>query len=513
MSFTYEYIFRNEDDNYDLDEPTPSISEEMDQYMLKEKCHEEGLLERALEEERNEGRPSKRARFLSGLAARFLDENKLLVSENGQCFCYQEQVGCFRPVPDLQSYVADELGEDICVSLLNRDLREIAERLSMLKRLRVSIDGFNQPSVFVNLENGVYDVFFGEMKRHSPRYRFTYWVHAKFVPEPEKLACPVFEEFCRSSLEGDPEKRQLLLEFIGYILMDSNAGKCALFLKGQPDTGKSVISEFITRLFDDELISSIPLHELSSRFFKAELAMKKLNVAGEIAGRALHDISVFKSVTGSDRITGEFKGQKPFSFVPRCKLLFSGNTLPLTREADATAAFVNRIRVLLFNKSIPKVEQDKGLLDKLWEERDTIVTLALQAAEKLLARGYEFTVPQDSKEFLASFKHRGNILGLFLEECCELSPEGKVFNTELYAAFTSFCEHNGLECMRRTRFYEMLSGIPHVTAKRLRIGSENRQGHQGISLKKVSRHGTLEQTRETSCGARNLDVPANGTTV
>lgn len=502
------YDFLNYD-NYDAEEPMPSISEEMDRQMWKEKRHEERLLERALEEERDEGRPSKRARFLSGLAARFLDAEKLLISENGQCFCYQEQKGCFRPAADLQSYIADELGEDLCASLLNRDLREIADRLSLMSKLRVSIDDFNRQATLVNLGNGVYDVFFGEMKMHSPKYRFTYCVHANFVPVPEELSCPVFEEFCRSSLEGDPEKRQLLLEFIGYILMDSNAGKCALFLKGQPDTGKSVISEFITRLFDDELISNVPLHELSSRFFKAELAMKKLNVAGEIAGRALHDISVFKSVTGNDRITGEFKGQKPFSFVPRCKMLFSGNTLPLTKETDATAAFVNRIRVLLFNKSIPKAEQDKGLLDKLWEERDTIVTLALRAAEKLLERSFEFTFPQDSKEFLASFKHRGNVLGLFLEECCELSPEGKVFNTALYAAFTSFCEVNGLECMSRARFYEMLSGIPHVSARRLRIGNENRQGHQGISLKKVVRNGTLEQSRKTPYGARNSGVPVN----
>ena len=152
-----------------------------------------------------------------------------------------------------------------------------------------------------------------------------------------------FSKICRSSLDGDPKKRQLLLEMIGYICSDLTVGKCAFFLQGQPNSGKSVIAEFISRLFDPSLVSNVPLHQLGERFSRAELAGKKVNIAGEIAGRALRDISIFKSVTGGDRITGEFKGKDLFYFIPRCKLLFAGNTLPRTTEADTTAAFANRL--------------------------------------------------------------------------------------------------------------------------------------------------------------------------
>ena len=214
-----------------------------------------------------------------------------------------------------------------------------------------------------------------------------------------------------------------------------------------------------------------------------------LNVAGEIAGRALRDISIFKSVTGNDRIIGEFKGRDPFSFTPRCKMLFSGNTLPLTTEADATAAFVNRIRVLLFNSSTPPEKQDK-----LWKERDSIVTLALDAVRELIERGLEFTMPEDSKQFLDSLAMRGSVIQAFIAECCVLGPDERVFNVELYATFEAFCKRNGLECLSRPKFYELLSGIPGITMKRTRIGTENRQGHVGIALKKeVPDGGTLEQ--------------------
>lgn len=435
---------------------------------------------------------NKRAQRFSGLAEQVAASGELLISDSGQAFAYQKDRGFFKPIPKLDTYLAGFFGEDITNGLLSKDLQEVERRLSWSLAIRCSTDSWNANSQLVNLANGVFNMETGELLSHDAAYRFTYQVHANYIEEADQISCPAFEAFCESSLEGDSTKRKLLLEFIGYICTDSNDGKCALFLKGQPNSGKSVIGAFISRLFDQELVSNIPLHQLGDRFFRAELAGKKLNVAGEISGNVLRDISIFKSITGNDRIAGEFKCKNPFYFTPRCKLLFSGNTLPLTTETDTTAAFVNRIRVLLFNISVPSEQQDKQLLEKLLEERDSIVTLALQAARELVERNYAFTEPKDSRQFLEAFRVRGNILNAFLEECCVLDAKARCFNVELYAAFKAFCERDGLDCLKKAKFYDLLSGIPHVAAKRLRIGNENRQGHIGVTLKEYPHYGTLE---------------------
>lgn len=435
-----------------------------------------------------------RALRLSGLAGQAIASGELLISESGQAFAYQKEQGFYKPVPKLDAYLAGLLGEDITKGLLSKDLQEIEKRLSWNEAIRCPSDGWNSNSHLVNLENGVLNIETGKLLPHDASYRFTYQIHANYIIEKtDGISCPAFEEFCQTSLEGDSKKRQLLLEFIGYICMDANDGKCALFLKGQPNSGKSVIGDFVSRLFDQELVSNIPLHQLGDRFFRAELAGKKLNVAGEISGKTLKDVSIFKSITGNDHIAGEFKGKDPFYFTPRCKLLFSGNTLPLTTETDTTTAFVNRIRVLLFNVSVPTEKQDKRLPEKLWEERSAIVTLALRTAQELTARNYAFTEPEDSRQFLEAFQTRGNILNAFLEECCILAPNARCFNTELYEVFSAFCERNGLERLKKSKFYDLLSGVPHVAAKRLRIGEENRQGHIGVSLKENPHYGTLER--------------------
>lgn len=378
-------------------------------------------------------------------------------------------------------------------SLLANDLREIAQRLAWRKEIQCSRNDFNRSKELVNLQNGVFNLETDELLEHDPRFRFTYQVKANYLGDADMIDCSAFEEFCRSSLDCDPDKRQLLLEMIGYICSELTAGKCAFFLKGQPNSGKSVILEFIGQLFDSSLVSNVPLHQLGDRFFRAELAGKKVNIAGEIAGRALRDISIFKSITGGDRLTGEFKGKDPFYFTPGCKLLFAGNTLPRTTEADTTAAFVNRLKVLLFQQSIPQKKQDKQLLSRLRREADSIVTLSLHAVQRLTERNFEFTLPADSKIFLRSFATRSNILDGFLDECCILSADARVFNTELFGAFTAYCAQNGWDALSRPAFYDLLSGVPHVYAKRIRIGSDNRQGHVGIALKKSWYGGTSEQ--------------------
>lgn len=439
-----------------------------------------------------EGGKRKRSKRQAELAKQVRGQANLLIDESKRFYVYQEG-GYYKHIPDFEVYLTDLIPENTLDELDVRDITDIIDRISWAKSIRCSLDEFNYRHELVNIENGVFNIETGELLEHSPDLRFNYVAHANYLTDKEKITCPMFDQFCKTSLGGDPEKRLLLLEAIGYICTDTNDGKCAIFLKGQPNSGKSVVVEFISKLFDPELVANVPLHQLGERFSSAELNGRKVNVSGELAGRDLSDISIFKSVTGNDRIAGQFKGKKIFHFVPRCKLLFAGNTLPHTTEADTTAAFVNRIKIILFNTSVDPEEQDKELLDKLWAERDSIITLALDAVLALVKRNYAFTLPEDSRRFLRSFELRGNEVKAFVEDCCELSPAAKVFNSELYSAFKDYCAKNGLDTFSRNKLYELLSGIPNVLMKKIRMNGENRWGHIGIKLKEPPNDGTLEQ--------------------
>ena len=214
----------------------------------------------------------------------------------------------------------------------------------------------------------------------------------------------------------------------------------------------------LTHLIGEDLVSSVQLDSLSGRFNRAQLANKKLNYCGEIKATKLHDIAVFKMITGGDRIEGELKGKDAFFFTPSCKLVFSGNALPGTTEADATKAFTNRLVVLLFNQSIPKEKQDKSLLEKMLGEKDSIFTLAIYSLHDLKRRNYQFTLPQESVEYIEGFSHSENSVLSFIEECCEIGNDQRAFNVDLVSAYSKFCKENGLEQYDRGKFFSMALG-------------------------------------------------------
>jgi putative DNA primase/helicase len=393
--------------------------------------------------------------------------------------------GAYFDISDAAKFIESALSPSTRDKLGTKEIKEITAKLMRCSWIQADFDEFNNNPCLVNCRNGVVDIAgkLPTLVEHSSHYRFLYTIDANFIQDTEKIYCPTFDTFCATSLDGDPQKRELLLQMLGYIFSDSIAGKCALFLKGAPDSGKSVAAEFVTRLFDSSKVSHIPLHELANRFNKAQLYGKKLNVAGEIKGKSLPDITFFKEVTGGDRVQAEYKGKDSFSFRPRCKLLFSGNTLPGTSEADATKAFANRIVVLLFNRSIPKSEQDKELGQKLLDERDSIFTLAIYALHRLHRNNYQFSMPQESLDFIEAFSAAENPVQSFVNEKCILGAELSVFNVELYGAYKVFCEHDGYKPLSTTKFYALLATIPGLQRKRIHRGDESRQGFKGIALK------------------------------
>lgn len=438
---------------------------------------------------------NKRLQKLSRLAKGFAELfGVVVVGED--LYAYDDERGCYAALCHPERAIEQTLSSVQADQLSSRDFEEIVNRIRRMPYRQRSADDFNSNPFAINCRNGVVDLTPPRttLRRSSPQDMFTYCVEARYIPRRSERSTPVFESFCETSLEGDLNKRRLLLEMIGYICGDSNAGKCALFLKGEPNSGKSVMADFICQLFGPELVSNVPLHKLSDRFNIAELFGKKVNVCGEIKAKKLTDITIFKMVTGSDRIQAEFKGQDPFTFRPRCKMLFSGNALPGTREADSTAAFANRLVVLLFNQSIPDDEQDKGLADKLWTERDSIFSAAVDAYGELAGNNFVFTLPDDSGAFLRAFKYAENSVRAFLEDQCICDPNAKVFNCNLLAAYKRYCHENGLEERPRQQLYDAVDALPGVTARRLRIGRENLRGRVGVKLRPVG--GTLEQNFE-----------------
>lgn len=221
---------------------------------------------------------------------------------------------------------------------------------------------------------------------------------------------------------------------------------------------------------------------------------KKLNVAGEIKGSALRDISNFKSITGGDRMCGEFKGKAPFYFTPTCKLLFAGNTLPETKDTDMTRAFVNRLCVVIFDVSIPKDKQDKNLLNKLLSERNEIFSIAMDALALLYERNYQFTLPADTCHFLNAYAETQSSVHAFIKDWCVIKEGSYVFGRDLCESYRAYCALNGFDPVKNQVMQSMIATLPGISRCRIRAEGENLRGFRGISVHKDENGGTMEQS-------------------
>ena len=427
---------------------------------------------------------TKRNRYASAaenLAQVFMSEFTLKVVGK-TLFRYDPDVACYRPIVDPVGFLYQSLDEKNRHRFRIKDLDEVAKRLLFSKSLATPEDDFNSDPNLVNLSNGIWNAHTLSMESHSSQRLFTYAINARYIQRPYKYSHPAFDNFCRTSLDDDPLKKQLLLEIIGVLLSDCSA-KASMFLLGASNSGKSVILNFISNLIGTELISSVPLHKLGDRFNIAELWGKKINIVGEIKGRKLPDITTYKTITGSDRVQAERKGRDPFTFTPRAKLLFAGNVLPDTTESDATDAFANRLIPLLFQKSIAPEDRDPDLPQKLWNERNAIVTDALLAFSKWIHNNRQWTLPDESVRFIN--KYRKNVKSdlLFLSECCQQGDENRVHNAILLSTYEKWCRENGFSAVPRESFFTTVDSLPNI--ERVRFRDEDgryRHGRKGIGF-------------------------------
>ena len=313
-------------------------------------------------------------------------------------------------------------------------------------------------------------------------------VSKELPPEP-----PTFHDFCKRVFSPDKleEKKRVLYQIIGFCISDIENIKKAIFLIGPANCGKSVILRFIQRLVGNEYVSNVSLANFSHRFSVIEMYGKTLNISGEVPSGVLSAsaFDVFKAITGGDRVNLERKGQQPFYGVVNAKLLFAGNMLPTFAKVDGTDSLVERLHILIFDKSVTADEMDKGIEEKLWQERDAIVRYALEQLKYFVITGKTFTVFDDEKVMLDEVTKMANPIHDFLESCVEYGDEYAVHISDVFDAYKDFAANEGLPDIDRTTFRKLMSNQSNIkvgqTKRRLGKASP-RVCFEGIKLKGFS---------------------------
>ena len=341
---------------------------------------------------------------------------------------------------------------------------------------------------YINVANGIVDLASGKLLDHDPKRYFTYSLGFDYLPDADFTHSEAFMQFARSSLNYDIDncKTIRLFEMLGYTISSVIGAEKCFILVGVPNSGKSVILNLLEEIVGFDDTTNIPIDKLGGRFNLGELSRARVNINREISGLELKDMDIFKSICSCERITGENKYGKIFSYKCRCKLFFAGNCLPEIKKIDSSnnEAVFNRLCILYFPNSIADDEKDLTLEQRLFEEKDIIFSAAINHLMKLRKRNFIFTDDPESTVYLDNYKASNQALKYFVQERCVFAPGNRVHIKDFIAAFKEYCANNALPYNYTSESISAyICSLPGISKKKFRLnGSDPLYGYNGLSL-------------------------------
>ena len=306
---------------------------------------------------------------------------------------------------------------------------------SVVRRSLKPRSSFNPPG-FINLENGTYELATGELHPHSPARRFTWQLSIKFDPS---ATCPTFLRFLTEVLPSEKARREIQKLFGYCIGVPDHPYQCAHLFVGEGNNGKSTILSVLTSVLGKENVAAETLTSLTeNRFAPANLWGKLANVFADLPSNPLRYSSVFKALTGGDKVRAEAKFGKTFYFVNGAKLVFSANELPEVN--DRTRAFWRRWQLIRFEQDFTGRE-DRALLGKLLAELPGILSWAL-AGVPMLEQDRGFLTEFGADDLKSEWRRRSDTLAWFVSEQVIVDSTERTPKDEFYEAYADFCAAN-----------------------------------------------------------------------
>ena len=327
-----------------------------------------------------------------------------------------------------------------------RDIRETYDQLVM-DRNCIRQEALNADEGVINFRNGLLKVSADslELMPHNPDVLSTIQIPCEWTGQDSPT--PVFDSFLRTLTDGSEETIRFLLQWLGVVLSNIHGWRCkkALIMHGPGDTGKSVLKSLAERLLGKGNYIGTDLAEIEARFGTGAIFGTRLAGSSDMSYVTVSELKTFKKLTGGDSLFAEFKGQQCFEFVYSGLLWFCTNRPPKFGGDDGQWVY-DRIMLLECKNVIPKEQQDKTLLDKLYAESEGIAYKAIKALQQVIANGYRFDEPETMKKAREEYMHTNNSVISFFDECMEPRPNNQIVDLctmgRLYDVYRAWCSDN-----------------------------------------------------------------------
>lgn len=414
----------------------------------------------------------------------------ILVRDNGRqaLHIYVYEGGCYRLyAPEMlkgimKGYIAEYDEELVSMGKVNEAYNQITTDLNY-----ASQDELDSNELLINFKNCLLRVDSETTMPHTPSVLSTIQIPCQWTGKPSET--PVFDRFMNILTNGDKAIEQLLLEFMGACISNIKGWrmKKSLFMVGKGDTGKSQLKSLVERLLGKGSFTGIDLKEIETRFGTGAIYGMRLAGSSDMSFLSVDELKTFKKLTGGDSLYAEFKGQQAFEFTYGGLLWFCMNRLPKFGGDDGQWVY-DRIMVVECPNVIPKENQDKTLLDKLYSEREGIVYKVVKALQTVITNGYRFSESDSVSKARDTYMSENNTVISFYNECMTERPQlGSVKDTcttgKVYDVYKAWCKDNNNGYAKTAKeFRDTLTGMLGSTFKEITTHTEHGTCYCNLTL-------------------------------
>lgn len=280
----------------------------------------------------------------------------------------------------------------------------------------------------------------GQVHPWDPETNLTYVLPVEYNPTAKS------ESWDARMKEWLPDEgaRLIMQEFIGYALIPYMGFEKALVIQGEGANGKSLFLETIQGLLGYDVVDSINMRTLFSRFGSSSLVGKVLNIVNEAGSEYLRGGAAddFKNLVSGGRIIADVKNQSPITFNNTAKFIFASNHD--IKTGDKSEGWLRRMLIVPFEQDFTQSVTPKfEIMEQLRAEYSGIFNWALEGLRRLVAnQAFSDSTTANAKKM--AYTRENDITADFFMNCLEafdlesMANDGKIVRYGTPSSFINY---------------------------------------------------------------------------
>ena len=338
------------------------------------------------------------------------------------------------------------------------------EGVKKVCRGEVSLKTLEPDSSIIVLNNGVLDLESNTFHKFNKKFKQV--TQMDFDYDPNAVPNVWTDYFLDAVLDQSAQK--VLQEFMGAIFIDRRKVKIEkmLILYGAGSNGKSVIQSTLIGLLGEDNVKTLAISDLISGSERkqniASINGKRLNYCSEIQTREFgQNADALKALISGEPFEVRLVYINNFTARNIPLLMANANRIPYIK--DFSHGLSRRLIILPFERVIEEKNQNKRLAKELQKEYSGILNWILAGRQRLIANGYQFSVPQRLQDLVEEYQAESSTVLQFMKakdynrSILDMEHEIRWLKAQqLFFAYNKWCAENEIRPETEKRFYMTL---------------------------------------------------------